>query len=87
MQNRRIASGKVSKKTPKANAAAEAKKGANAIALGGKKVQRSRLTRSGRSKDKRKVGRTLESEVENEKDDEKVKIVYVLSCSSLTSSR
>jgi hypothetical protein len=71
---------RVSKKTPKATAAAEAKKGGKA-AGGGKKGSKSQA--GGKRKARghsiaEDSGEESKSEVENEKDDEKLKIVYAL---------
>jgi hypothetical protein len=70
--------------SPKATAAAEAKKGGKA-AGGGKKGSKSQA--GGKRKARghsiaEDSGEESESEVENEKDDEKLKIVYVPSCST-----
>jgi hypothetical protein len=82
---------RVSKKTPKATAAAEAKKGAT-VTKGGKKGSKSQ---AGAKRNVRghsiveESGEESESEVENEKDDEKLKIMYdlhILDCQHILMS-
>jgi hypothetical protein len=68
---------RVSKKTPKATAAAEEKKGGK-VARGGKKSSKSQAGGKRKARGHSRVedsGEESESEVEIEKDDEKLKIV------------